>query len=541
MRCWPLTGLHTTSTFTVIVEGYTMQQGAPQGSGGPRARSRGRVAAVQARERTDENFRRVLDATALLVGQRFLDELARHLALTLGVRFCLIGEMLRDDVARAVAWWADGSRGPPFEYALSGTPCEAVLEGESSFYPAHVRDSFPDDHWLTEKGIESYLAVPCFAPHGGVIGHLAVLDTKPMEAGFATESLLRTLATRVAGELERRQVERALRESEARFRLLAEHAPDIIYHFDVARGVFDYISPSVKRTTGYDPHHFLDDPTLAVRIVHPDDRAAIQRILSADDEKDGLCRWIRQDGTTRWAEYRNVPVRDDTGTIVALEGIIRDVTDRVQLEEELHKTQQYHTALIDALPDMILRGSPEGVILDFEPAEEADPLLLSRDLVGKSVFDVLPDSIAESVMRAIRETLRTGAIQQIELTVEARGEQRYYEARFVPCANGTVVVIVRNLAGQRPMNLPVTMRREPTKTEPRAQIRLVRENKYRLTSRELSVLQYIAEGAADKEIAEALGISAYTVNKHVSNILAKMRVTSRTGAGVRALRDGLLG
>ncbi|MCI0777746.1 MAG: response regulator transcription factor [Chloroflexi bacterium] len=50
----------------------------------------------------------------------------------------------------------------------------------------------------------------------------------------------------------------------------------------------------------------------------------------------------------------------------------------------------------------------------------------------------------------------------------------------------------------------------------------------------------MATGKADKEIAVELGISIYTVHRHVSKILAKMESPSRTEAGTRALREGLL-
>ena len=65
-------------------------------------------------------------------------------------------------------------------------------------------------------------------------------------------------------------------------------------------------------------------------------------------------------------------------------------------------------------------------------------------------------------------------------------------------------------------------------------------NPYRLTIRQLTVLRLVAAGKANKEIAHELGISAATVHKHVSNILAKLGVTSRTEMGVRAVREGLV-
>jgi branched-chain amino acid transport system substrate-binding protein len=60
---------------------------------------------------------------------------------------------------------------------------------------------------------------------------------------------------------------------------------------------------------------------------------------------------------------------------------------------------------------------------------------------------------------------------------------------------------------------------------------------YNLSPREWTVLREIAKGLSDFEIAESLGITKFTVNKHVGAILAKMNVASRTAAAVRAIRE----
>ena len=76
--------------------------------------------------------------------------------------------------------------------------------------------------------------------------------------------------------------------------------------------------------------------------------------------------------------------------------------------------------------------------------------------------------------------------------------------------------------------------------ESKIERRMESGNPYKLTFREFTVLHLIADGKADKEIAAELGISIYTVHRHVSHILAKMDSPSRTEAGTRALREGLL-
>jgi DNA-binding NarL/FixJ family response regulator len=69
---------------------------------------------------------------------------------------------------------------------------------------------------------------------------------------------------------------------------------------------------------------------------------------------------------------------------------------------------------------------------------------------------------------------------------------------------------------------------------------MVRKNPYGLTFREFTVLYLVAAGRTDKGIADELGISVLTASKHVANILGKMEAASRTDAGVRAVREGLL-
>jgi DNA-binding NarL/FixJ family response regulator len=63
---------------------------------------------------------------------------------------------------------------------------------------------------------------------------------------------------------------------------------------------------------------------------------------------------------------------------------------------------------------------------------------------------------------------------------------------------------------------------------------------YGLTPRQLEVLKIVAEGVSDREIASRLGITPYAVDQHIRAILEKLGATSRTGAAVKAFREGLI-
>jgi PAS domain S-box-containing protein len=110
---------------------------------------------------------------------------------------------------------------------------------------------------------------------------------------------------------------------------LAERALDIIYRyrFRPTRG-FEYVSPAVTRVNGYTPEEHYADPDIGLKLVHPDDRALLDEINWRAPAGDPLViRWRRKDGKTIWTEQRDVPVYDDAGELVALEGIAREIPD----------------------------------------------------------------------------------------------------------------------------------------------------------------------------------------------------------------------
>ena len=110
---------------------------------------------------------------------------------------------------------------------------------------------------------------------------------------------------------------------------LVERAQDLIYRYRLrpTRG-FDYVNPAATRITGYSPADHYTDPDLGLKLVHPDDQPVLAALLEASPGPSTLpLRWIRKDGTVIWTEQRNVPVYDESGELVAIEGIAREIDD----------------------------------------------------------------------------------------------------------------------------------------------------------------------------------------------------------------------
>jgi PAS domain S-box-containing protein len=139
----------------------------------------------------------------------------------------------------------------------------------------------------------------------------------------------------------------ALVRSEKLYRLLSERAHDMIfrYTFDPSPS-FEYVSPSSTTLVGYSPEEHYADPSLAGKIVHPDDRAIFTSIPQSNTGDIRTFRVIHRDGRVIWLEQLSTILRNEKGRTIAVEGTIRDVSTRVEREEMLRRGEEHlHSAV----------------------------------------------------------------------------------------------------------------------------------------------------------------------------------------------------
>jgi PAS domain S-box-containing protein len=369
---------------------------------------------------------------------------------------------------------------------------------------------------------------------------LAVAHSGRIKDADITLGLLQAIAPRVAAELERRQIESALRRSETRMRLLVEHSKDVMFYYQVSESAaFEYVSPAANDILGMPAEALLANPELAITVLDEDYRPLVLRALATGSEAPITARLRRPDGDTRWIEYASVAFRDGDGRLAGVGGRISDVTPRFRIQEELEATERHSRALLEKLPDSIVRLAATGVILELVTGEAFPEAGGAESVIGADVSDFLPAALAVPIRTLLQAVLRTGRHQRSEIEMATEGEPKLYEARCVPFGEDEALLILRDLAADYRHDGDGEVRRSREVIDSKFE-RPVRPNPYRLTFRELAILHLVADGSADKQIAESLGISIYTVNKHVGNILGKMNASSRTEAGVRAIREGLL-
>ncbi len=175
---------------------------------------------LPAQRRAELLLRSITQATAAATGSAFFSSLVEHLATALQVRRVFIAECLPNDRARSRAVWLDQAAQPNFEYSLVDTPCMKVTRGETCLYSHDVRRYFPTNAVLARLNAESYLGVPLWGSARQVVGHMVLVDDKPMSDDPLWVSVLQTFAARAGVELEREQSEERLRAALAEVEVL---------------------------------------------------------------------------------------------------------------------------------------------------------------------------------------------------------------------------------------------------------------------------------------------------------------------------------
>jgi len=326
---------------------------------------------ITKRKRLDEAQEFLLQCGYQSSGEDFFHALARFLAQNLRMDLVCIDRLLEDGrTAQPRVVYHDGKFAEHGAYALDGTASGSVVGQTICHFPMGVCGLFPEDERLQTARAESYVGTTLRGSTGRPIGLIAVMGRTPQVNPHLADAMLKLVAVRAGGELERESAEAALRkehdllearvqertfelqqsneclrremlirriteqqltEVELRYWTVAQFTHEWEY-WETPEYLLRYCSPACERITGYSAQEFLDDPRLLQRIVHPDDASLwLQHRaegLVASEPRVLELRIRKKDGTVRWIEHAWQSVLRDDGFFLGIRASNRDVTER---------------------------------------------------------------------------------------------------------------------------------------------------------------------------------------------------------------------
>ena len=239
-----------------------------------------------------------------------------------------------------------------------------------------------------------------------------------------TERLRTAVSTRTA----------ALRETEERYRFLAENASDMIYRMSLPDGRYEYVSPSSTALFGYSPEEFYNSPLLIRQAMHPDWRGYFEKAWA--DLVHGIApptyeyQIIHKSGETRWLNQRNALLKNANGAPIAIQGIVTDITERKRAEEALARESHRNQVFLRNASDGVHILDADGNVLQVSDSF-CQTLGYSREeLIGANVslWDAqwspqeLKQIIAEQIAKGghsvveTRHRRRDGSLFDVEIT-----------------------------------------------------------------------------------------------------------------------------
>ncbi|OLP16709.1 hypothetical protein BST81_19935 [Leptolyngbya sp. 'hensonii'] len=340
-----------------------------------------------ARKQQEEALHLIVAGTAAKTADDFFRSCVRYLAAVLQVRYALVTTIVdqHSTRVRTLAFWKGDNWASKVEYELKNTPCEIVFSGHPYFYPNDVQERFPADLKLAELDVVSYLGIPLADQSGRILGHLAVLDSKPMTRDIDRELILRIFAARAAVELERKLAEAALQNSEAEYRALVQAANCIILRWDTAGQIIfmndyglDFFGFEQSQLLGHNiigtivPETELSGRSLT-ELMRDICRNPEQHLINENEN-------IRRDGKRVWIAWANKPIVNPEGIATEILSIGTDISERKQAEQALEQAKQEAEAANRVKSEFLANMShelrtPLNAILGFAQLMTRDPTL----------------------------------------------------------------------------------------------------------------------------------------------------------------------
>lgn len=322
--------------------------------------------------------------------------------------------------------WADTERG-------RGPTGTAIRTGKTCFISSFATDPsvIPWREQTRKLGYVCSIALPLVSD-GRTFGALTIYSRFPV--AFHGEE--RVLLEELAGDLSfgisnlrareaRRQAETALRESEERFRQMADHLQEVFWMANATGSEVLYVNPAYEKIWGRSCESLYENPLSWVEAIHPEDR---ERVLSdfqnevSRGEFKAEYRIVRPEGSVRHIWDRSFPIRDENGNVGRVVGIAEDITERKQAEEDL----RLRVEIIDQIHDSVISTDLDGYMTSWNKGANRLFGYPAKEALGKHVSFIYPEDQRSFLQMKIIPPLKRKGSHEAEVRMRKKTGEEFF-------------------------------------------------------------------------------------------------------------------
>ena len=296
---------------------------------------------------------------------------------------------------------------------------------------------------------------------------------------------------------------------------------------------FEYMSLAIEAIHEISVDEILQDANVLLQRIYPEDKPAYEKAVrqSAEQLTPFSHQWriVTPSGQVKWLQGTSQPERRENGA-VAWYGVVVDITGLKQAEVALKENEERYRAILDAIPDLIIRMHRDGTYLEIKPTD-AFPLIISTQDVGRNIRDLLPAEVARQRLDAVEAVFKSGTMQVFEFSLQVGEKLLWEEVRILPLNQEEVVVIIRDLSQRLEMEVAL---RDSEKNLRQAQ-RIAHLGSWELDLK-------TSEATWSEEMFHILGLDPGQVESGYAPILAMVPVEHREQLAMaikRAIAEGL--
>jgi two-component system, NtrC family, sensor kinase len=199
-----------------------------------------------------------------------------------------------------------------------------------------------------------------------------------------------------------KQAQEALLKSEEKYRRLFESLVDVFYQAD-SSGKITMVSPSITKAAGYKPEEVIGS-YLKDYYVNPDERNKFSELISTNGFVENFeVQMKKKDGSVLWASVNASLSMDQEGSVVGVEGIARDITERIKDEEVLRVSKERFRSLTEVTSDWIWEVDKNGFYTYSSPKLFDILGYNTEEIIGKTPFDFMPPPEADRLFKIFND------------------------------------------------------------------------------------------------------------------------------------------